>query len=107
MTLTVNIPSDLDAVQRERLALALYDARALSAEQAAALAGQPASEFLSSRSRINVQESAFANRERSVGELRQGSPAWKALLRCPGPAHGVALSLEATSREMIYEDNLR
>ncbi len=40
--------------------------------------------------------------------LPQGSPEWKALLMSMGQGRtGVSLSIEATSRESIYEDDLR
>ena len=88
MTLTLDIPTDLAPSQRVQLAHALYDARTVSAEQAAALAGVSATEF-------------------ETPVLRQGSPEWKALLRQHGAARGVVLSIDATSRESIYEDDLR
>ena len=92
MTLTVNIPANLDPAQREHLAFALYEAQAVSVDQAAALAGVSPAQFLSGS-------------EFQASSPRQGSPEWKALLRRPGPARGVSLSLEATSREAIYESN--
>ncbi len=40
--------------------------------------------------------------------LPQGSPEWQDLLMSMGEGHsGVSLSIEATSRESIYEDDLR
>lgn len=40
--------------------------------------------------------------------LPQGSPEWKALLNSMGQGRtGVSLSIKATSRESIYEDDLR
>jgi len=89
MTLTLDIPADLAPNQRVQLAHALYDARTVSAEQAAALAGVSPTEF-------------------ETPVLRQGSPEWKAALRQLGAGRtGVVLPIEATSRESIYEDDLR
>lgn len=95
MTLTLNIPTgpdQADAERREKLrkaAAALLDADLITPEQAAALAG-PSQESLS-----------------APAPLQQGSPEWKALLYRPGPARGVVLPLEATSRESIYGDDGR
>lgn len=95
MTLTLNIPTQLQRDNDEyreklrKVAVALHDAGLITPEQAAELGELPP-----------AKPSAAA-------PLRQGSPEWKAELRRIGPAHGVALSLEATSRESIYEDDLR
>ena len=85
MTLTLEIPAELDPAQRKVLANALSEAGLLTAEQAAALTEAPTKPL----------------------PLTQGSPEWKALLYRKGPASGVILSPEATSREAIYGDDLR
>ena len=46
MTLTLDIPTDLDALRRERLAVALYDARLVSQGKAAVLAGLSRAAFI-------------------------------------------------------------
>lgn len=95
MTLTLNIPTGpdrADAEYREKLrkaAAALFDAGLITPEQAAELAG-PSQGSLS-----------------APAPLPQGSPEWKAPLYRPGPARGVVLSREATSRESIYGDDGR
>ena len=95
MTLTLNIstsPTQADAAYQEKLrkaAAALFDAGLITPEQATELAG-PSHESFS-----------------APATLRDGSPEWKALLRRPGPARGVILSPEATSRESIYGDDER
>lgn len=95
MTLTLNIstgPGLADAEYREKLrraAAALLDAALITPEQADELAG-------------SSQDSPSA-----PAPLPPDSPEWKALLRRPGPARGVVLSLEATSRESIYGDDGR
>ncbi len=49
-----------------------------------------------------------AAKRESITPLPQGSPEWKAALHSIGQGHkGVTLSLEATSRVSIYEDDLR
>ncbi len=95
MTLTLNIPTQLERDNdeyREKLrkaAVAMRDAGLITSEQATELGGLP------------------PMKQPADTPLRQGSPEWKALLHRPGPAHGVVLSLEATSRESIYGDDLR
>ena len=95
MTLTLNIPTDTeraDAQYRKKLrraAAALFDAGLITLKQADELAG-PSQESLP-----------------APAPLPQGSTEWKALLRRPGPARGVVLLLEATSRESIYGDDRR
>lgn len=95
MTLTLNIPTSpaqTDAAYQEKLrkaAAALFDAGLITPEQAAELAGQAPG---------NIP---------TLTPLRHGSPEWKALLHRPGPARGVVLSPEATSRESIYGDDGR
>ena len=86
MTLTLEIPAELDPARRKVLANALSEAGLLSSEQAAALLAEPPTKTL---------------------PLTQGSPEWKALLYRKDPAPGVTLPPEATSREAIYEDDLR
>lgn len=86
MTLTLEIPAELDTARRKVLADALSEAGLLTSEQAAAL---------------------LAEASVKTSPLTQGSPEWKALLYRTGPASGIILSPEATSREAIYGDDLR
>lgn len=86
MTLTLEIPAELDTARRKVLVNALSDAGLLTSEQVAALLTEVPVEKL---------------------PLIQGSPEWKALLYRKGSAPGVILSPEATSREAIYGDDLR
>ena len=86
MTLTLEIPAELDTARRKVLANALSEAGLLSSEQATALLAEVPAKKL---------------------PLIQGSPEWKALLYQKGPASGLILSPEATSREAIYGDDLR
>ena len=85
MTLTLEIPAELDIFRRKVLANALSEAGLLSSEQAAALLAAAPAKTL---------------------PITQGSSEWKALLYQKGPAPGVILSPEATSREAIYGDDL-
>ncbi len=98
MTLTLDIPADMDAPRRLRLASALYETGLLPRDEAAVLAGIPPSDL------PHVPERA-AEQPR----LRQGSPEWKAELRRIGERvqGAVPLSLEATSREALYGDDMR
>jgi len=95
MTLTLNIPispNQADAAYQEKLrkaAAALFDAGLITPEQATELAGRSLSSLP------------------APTPLHHGSLEWKALLRQPGPARGVVLSPEATSRESIYGDDGR
>ena len=54
MTLTLDIPDTLDAARRERLAVALYDARLVTQGQAAQMAGLSRAAFLDALGRHNV-----------------------------------------------------
>jgi hypothetical protein len=83
MTLTLDISPELDAARRKALASVLSDAGLITPDQAAELVP-----------------------EAHTTALWQGSPEWKALLYRDGPAHGVVLSPEATSREAIYDEEL-
>ena len=85
MTLTLEIPAELDAARRKALADALSEAGLLSSEQVAAL---------------------LTEAPAKKSPLIQGSPEWKALLYRNGPARGVVLSAEASSREAIYDEEL-
>ncbi len=86
MILTLEIPAELDVARRKALANALSEAGLLTSEQATALLVEDPAKTL---------------------PLTQGSPEWKALLYQKGPASGVTLSPETTSREAIYGDDLR
>jgi len=95
MILTLNIPTGPNVADVEhraklrRAADALLDAKLITPEQAVELA--------ESLEHVPV----------APAPLPQGSPEWEALLSRPGPGRGPGLSLEATSRESIYEDDLR
>ena len=54
MTLTLDIPTELDAPKRERLATALYDARMVSQGQAAHIAGLSRAAFLETLSQHGI-----------------------------------------------------
>jgi len=86
MTLTLEIPDELDTDRRKFLADALSKAGLMISAQAAELLAAPPAETL---------------------PLRQGSPEWKALLYRKGAGQGIILPPEATSREAIYGDDAR
>jgi predicted HTH domain antitoxin len=54
MTLTLEIPSDVGREKMERLAIALYDARALTQGQAAGMAGLTRPDFIEALIRAGV-----------------------------------------------------
>ena len=54
MTLTVEIPDDLEALQRERLAVVLYDARLVSQGKAARIAGLSRAAFIDALGKYGV-----------------------------------------------------
>ncbi|MDQ2686797.1 MAG: UPF0175 family protein [Armatimonadota bacterium] len=54
MTLTLDIPPNLDAAKRERLAVALYDAQVVSQGRAAQLAGLSRAAFIDALGRHGV-----------------------------------------------------
>ncbi len=86
MTLTLEIPAELNTARRKVLADALSEAGLLTSAQAAALLAEDSAKTL---------------------PLIQGSPEWKALLYRKGSGNGVILPPEATSRETIYGDDAR
>lgn len=115
MTLTLDIPSDLDAAKRERLAVALYDAGVVSQGRAAPLAGLSRAAFIDALGRHGVTPFQHTAQEVLVEAglaspdilpLRQGSPEWKARLRSDFRAER-SLTDEQTRRESIYGDDLR
>lgn len=73
----------------------------------AQLRGQEIEDYLLSLADTDAVVRAEAE-EHNKKVLLQGSPEWKALLRNMGQGRtGVSLSIEATSRENIYEDESR
>ena len=78
MTLTLEIPDELDTDRRKLLADTLSKMGLLTSAQAAELLAEPPAKS---------------------SPLRQGSPEWKALLYCKGAGQGIILSPKATSRE--------
>lgn len=116
MTLTLDIPLNLDAAKRERLAVALYDAQIVSQGRAAHLAGLSRAAFIDALGRYGVTPFQYADADELLVEaglaspdilpLRQGSPEWKARLRSNFRAQ-TSLTDEQTRRESIYEDDLR
>ena len=54
MTLTLDIPPDIEAAKRERLAVALYDARMVSQGKAAQIAGLSRAAFIDALGRHGV-----------------------------------------------------
>jgi predicted HTH domain antitoxin len=61
--LTLHVPEDLSASQRERLAVALYDARMVSQGRAAEIAGVSRSEFLDALGRHGVTPFQYSAEE--------------------------------------------
>lgn len=115
MTLTLDIPPNLDAVKRERLAVALYDAQVVSQGRAAQLAGLSRAAFIDALGRYGVTPFQYTVEEILVEAglaspdilpLQQGSPEWKARLRSNFRAQ-TSLTDEQTRRESVYGDDLR
>ena len=91
MTLTLDIPPDIEAAKRERLAVALYDARAVSQGRAAQIAGLSRDAFIDALGRYGVTPFQYeglddlwsdletlAERDAAPAEVVQGSPEWTA-----------------------------
>lgn len=68
MTLTLDIPDTLDAQQRERLAVALYDARAVTQGQAAEMAGLACADFINALVRAGVSVIQYDSAEEILAE---------------------------------------
>jgi len=68
MTLTLDIPDTLDAQQRERLAVALYDARAVTQGQAADMAGLSRPDFIDALVRAGVSVIQYDSAEEILAE---------------------------------------
>lgn len=68
MTLTLDIPDTLDAQQRERLAVALYDARAVTQGQAAEMAGLARADFIDALVRAGVSVIQYDSAEEILAE---------------------------------------
>ncbi len=68
MTLTLDIPDTLDAQQRERLAVALYDARAVTQGQAAEMAGLARADFINTLVRAGVSVIQYDSVEELLAE---------------------------------------
>ncbi len=68
MTLTLDIPDTLDAQQRERLAVALYDARAVTQGQAANIAGLARADFIDALVRAAVSVIQYDSAEEILAE---------------------------------------
>ncbi|MDQ2686799.1 MAG: UPF0175 family protein [Armatimonadota bacterium] len=115
MTLTLDIPPNLDAAKRERLAVALYDAQVVSQGRAAQLAGLSRAAFIDALGRYGVTSFQYTVEEilveaglasSDILPLQQGSLEWKARLRSNFRAQ-TSLTDEQTRRESIYGDDLR
>ena len=68
MTLTVTIPDDVEAQKRETLAVALYDARAISQGQAAQIAGVSRAEFIYALERHGITPFQYDSAEELLAE---------------------------------------
>ena len=68
MTLTLDIPETLDAARRERLAIALYDARMVTQGQAAQMAGLSRAAFIEALGRHGVTPFQYDNAEELLAE---------------------------------------
>jgi len=69
MTLTLDIPPDLDAAKRERLAVALYDAQVVSQGRAAHLAGLSRAAFLDALGRHGVTPFQYEDVDELLAEV--------------------------------------
>lgn len=68
MTLTLDIPETLDAARRERLAVALYDARMVTQGQAAQMAGLSRAVFIEALGRHGVTPFQYDSAEELLAE---------------------------------------
>lgn len=69
-TLTLNIPEDLPADKRLRLAAALFDARLLTNGQAAGMAGMTRAEFLDALERFGVTPFQYNDAEEALADAQ-------------------------------------
>lgn len=69
MTVTLDVPANLNALQRERLAVALYDARMISQGRAAEIAGQSRVEFFDALGRYGVTPFQYESAEELLAEV--------------------------------------
>ncbi len=90
MTLTLDMPTNLSALQRERLAVALYDARMVSQGRAAEIAGLSRAEFFDTLGRYGVTPFQYDSAEELQAEVemltRRDQTRQNALTR-PADAH--------------------
>ncbi len=68
MTLTLDIPDTLDGERRERLAVALYDARLVTQGQAAQMAGLSRPDFIQALVRAGVSVIQYDSAEEILAE---------------------------------------
>ncbi len=68
MTLTLDIPDTLDGERRERLAVALYDARLVTQGQAADMAGLSQPDFIQALVRAGVSVIQYDSAEEILAE---------------------------------------
>lgn len=119
MTLTLDIPSDLDAAKRERLAVTLYDTYLISQGKAAQVAGLSRAAFIDILGKYQVTPFQYdgpddlwgdletlAEGDSKTSEVIQGSPEWNARLHSTFRA-AASLTDEQTRRESLYGDDLR
>lgn len=69
MTVTLDIPTNLSVLQRERLAVALYDARMISQGRAAELAGLSRVEFFDALGRYGITPFQYESAEELQAEV--------------------------------------
>ena len=69
MTLTLDIPAEIDSKKRERLAVALYDAQVVSQGRAAQIAGLSRAAFLDALGRYGVTPFQY-DAEEILAELK-------------------------------------
>ncbi len=72
-TRTVNIPEDLPADKRLRLAVALFDARLLSNGNAAQMAGLSRAEFLDALGQFGVTPFQYDSVEEALADVKAAS----------------------------------
>lgn len=68
MTVTLDIPPDIDAAKRERLAVALYDARMVSQGKAAQIAGLSRAAFIDALGRYQVTPFQYDSAEEILAD---------------------------------------
>lgn len=70
MTLTLEVPQDLEAEKRERLAVALYDARMVSQGRAAQIAGLSRAAFFDLLGRCGVTPYQYESAEEILADAQ-------------------------------------